>query len=76
MPTGEQPREYHFVLTVQKPAPGGGGYIVADWAGYMTPAPGWTRHDTYLAIRAEHVKQNPNMAGAGVLFFSLEPNQL
>ncbi|WP_406500952.1 hypothetical protein OHA04_07975 [Streptomyces sp. NBC_01590] len=74
MTTAEQPREYHFVLTVQKPA--SGGYIVADWSGYLTPEPGWTRHDTYQAIRAEHVKQNPTLAHAGVLFFSLEPNQL
>ncbi|MCX4849827.1 hypothetical protein [Streptomyces sp. NBC_00893] len=75
MNTAEQPREYHFVLTVQKPAPSG-GYIVAEWSGYMTPEPGWTRHDTYQAIRAEHVKQNPTLANASVLFFSLEPNQL
>ncbi|MFB6813092.1 hypothetical protein ACFCV8_00895 [Streptomyces sp. NPDC056347] len=72
----DQPREYHFILAVQKPAPGGGGYAVADWSGVMTPAPDWTRHDTYLAIREEHVKQNPAMRGAALLFFSLEPNQL
>ncbi|MGW1102734.1 hypothetical protein [Streptomyces sp. NPDC002540] len=76
MTSVEQPQgHYHFVLTVQKPLPSG-GYTVADWHGYMTPEPGWTRHDTYLAIRAEHVKQNPHLANACVLFFSLEANQL
>ncbi|MFJ1699439.1 hypothetical protein ACIOHC_30740 [Streptomyces sp. NPDC088252] len=75
MTTAEQPQgQYHFVLTVQKPSPG--GYIVADWSGSMTPEPGWTRHDTYQAIRAEHVRQRPDMANAVGLFFSLEPNQL
>lgn len=73
--TTSEPREYHFVLTVQKPVPSG-GYIVADWDGCMTPKPGWTRRDAYQAIREEHVRVNPHLAKASVLFFSLEPNQL
>ncbi|MFB7548571.1 hypothetical protein [Streptomyces sp. NPDC056154] len=76
MTSAEQPQgQYHFVLTVQKPLPSG-GYTVSDWSGYMTPEPGWTRDDAYLAIRAEHAKRRPDLANACVLFFSLEPNQL
>ncbi|MEU2672581.1 hypothetical protein ABZ622_27685 [Streptomyces sp. NPDC007164] len=75
MTTSETPRtEYHFNLTVQKPTPG--GYIVADGSGCITPETGWTRYDTFRAIRAEYAKQQPHLAGAGVTFLSLEPNQL
>ncbi|MEE1770645.1 hypothetical protein PUR34_21540 [Streptomyces sp. JV185] len=67
--------EYHFVITAQKALPGGGA-AMADFSGYFAPEPGWTRHDTFLAIRAEFEKRYPDMGRACIVFFSLEPNTL
>ncbi|MFF2184585.1 hypothetical protein [Streptomyces sp. NPDC058155] len=67
---------HHFILTVQKPLPGGNGFAVADWSGWFTPDPTWTRHDAFLHIKKTHAEQNPIFAGGSVLFFSLEHNQL
>lgn len=67
--------EYHFIITAQKPMPGG-GYAMADWSGYLTPQPGWTRHDTFQAIRDEFTKRYPDLGRACVTFFSLELNTL
>lgn len=68
--------EYHFIITAQKPLPGGVGAVTDDWSGYMTPEPGWTRHDTYRAIRNAFEQRYPELTRANVVFFSLELNTL
>lgn len=66
---------YHFIIAVQKPLPSG-GYTVADWSGWFTPDPAWTRHDAFQWIKAEHARERPELAGGTTIFFPLEPNQL
>ncbi|MFD5725884.1 hypothetical protein ACFWMT_07230 [Streptomyces sp. NPDC058368] len=67
--------DYHFIITVQKPDPRG-GYAVADWSGFLTPEPDWSRHETYKAIRRAFEQRHPDLVGGNVMFFSLEPNTL
>ncbi|WP_069815308.1 hypothetical protein [Streptomyces sp. TP-A0874] len=73
--TAQMP-DYHFVITAQKALPGGVGAAMADFSGYLTPEPHWTRHDAFLWIRAEFEKRYPEMVRACIVFFSLEPNTL
>ncbi|GGZ11676.1 hypothetical protein GCM10010343_42900 [Streptomyces avidinii] len=44
--------------------------------GTWTPPAGMTRKDAYLALRDALVAQQPELARANTVFFSLEPNQL
>ncbi|WP_405676884.1 hypothetical protein OG292_19770 [Streptomyces sp. NBC_01511] len=67
---------HHFILTVQKPLPGGAGYAVADWSGWITPDQTWTRNDVFLWLKAEQARRKPELADGCVLFFVLERNQL
>ncbi|MBK3558115.1 hypothetical protein JHN55_16570 [Streptomyces sp. MBT56] len=67
--------EYHFVISVQRPLPHG-GFAMGDWSSRITPEPGWSRQDTFDAIRTEFAKRYPELGRACVTFFSLEPNQL
>ncbi|MFE2941018.1 hypothetical protein ACFXKG_18435 [Streptomyces sp. NPDC059255] len=67
---------HHFVITIQKPLLGGGGFAIADMHGFITLPPAWSRHDAFEAIREEHARRNPDTEGGSVLFFSLELNQL
>ena len=65
---------HHYVMTLQRPQPGGGIVLTADNA--ITPPTNWTRADVYKAVYSDLIDANPHMAGSHVLFFSLEPNQL
>ncbi|MFJ8168505.1 hypothetical protein ACIQ64_08595 [Streptomyces sp. NPDC094473] len=67
--------EYHFVISAQKPMPGG-GFAMGDWASLITPDPSWSRQDTFEVIRTEFAKRYPELGRACVTFFSLEPNTL
>lgn len=71
----EELPEYHFIITAQKPMPGG-GHAMADWSAYLTPQPGWTRSDMFQAIREEFEKRYPDLGRACITFFSLELNTL
>ncbi|RLL68390.1 hypothetical protein [Streptomyces sp. Z26] len=68
------PYSHHFVLTLQKPCPG--GMAMGTWNGGMTPQPGWTRWDAYTWLLEQFVHNNPHLSGGNVLFFALEPNAL
>ncbi|MFE2412463.1 hypothetical protein ACFXDE_29355 [Kitasatospora sp. NPDC059408] len=63
-----------WVITLQRPAAGGLATVTVD--GVYAAQPGTTRQDAYQEIRAWVAEQHPHMAGANVLFFSLEPNRL
>ncbi|WP_328865789.1 hypothetical protein [Streptomyces sp. NBC_00304] len=67
--------EYHFIIAGQKPLPHG-GHAMADWSGYLTPEPGWTRHDTFQVIHEEFMKRYPELGRPCITFFSLELNTL
>ena len=60
-----------WVLTLDLP-----GRTMATWYGTSTPAANATRYDAFLAIRSLLVADNPEMASANTVFFSLEPNRL
>ncbi|MCX5304695.1 MULTISPECIES: hypothetical protein [Streptomyces] len=60
-----------WVLTLDLP-----GRTMATRCGTSTPAVGATRYDVFLAIRSLLVADNPEMASANTVFFSLEPNRL
>jgi hypothetical protein len=62
---------HHFVITLENPQ-----YGSVSCSGTVTPPPGQTRHDVFQRIFSGLVNNAPQFAGANVLFFSLEPNQL
>jgi len=64
---------HHYVLTMQTPH--GGALSTSMWSGTCSPR-GTTRYNVMQALIAECVGQRPEMSGAVVLFFSLDPNQL
>ncbi|MDQ1047389.1 hypothetical protein [Streptomyces sp. V4I2] len=68
----EQRQDTHFfVLTLEKP-----GRFSMTQEGTCTPPPGSTRQDMYRLIYQSITSQDPQLAGASVGFFSLEPNRL
>lgn len=70
------PDETHFyVLTLEKPL-GPGLSANASFAGTLTPNTGTTRAHVYQDLYQDYTRLHPELAGASVLFFSLEPNQL
>ncbi|MFJ2781553.1 hypothetical protein [Kitasatospora sp. NPDC087315] len=66
---------HHYVMTLQKPLPHGGGYMVSTSSGTCSPT-GMTRHDLYTWLIGEMVRQSPQLAGASTLFFDLQPNRI
>ncbi|MET8545231.1 hypothetical protein ABZW03_32020 [Kitasatospora sp. NPDC004799] len=64
-----------WLITVQRPVERG---VLATFTteGTYTAGPGATREGAYREIRALLDQQRPELAGANVLFFSLEPNRL
>ncbi|MEU9159052.1 hypothetical protein AB0D29_02020 [Streptomyces sp. NPDC048424] len=66
---GEQGSHY-WIITLELP-----DRVAATQSGTCTPAPGWTRHDMYRAIRRDLISECPKLGNATVAFFSLEPNQ-
>jgi hypothetical protein len=70
-PAPQEQGSHHWVMTVELP-----GRAMHTCSGTWTPAQGATRHDAFLAIKANIAEQSPEMARANVVFFSLEPNQL
>ncbi|RST19342.1 hypothetical protein E2C00_08485 [Streptomyces sp. WAC05374] len=62
---------HHYVMTVELP-----GRAMQTLSGTWTPPQGATRHDVFSAIKADIGRQDPEMGGANVVFFSLEPNHL
>lgn len=73
-PPAQRQGSYHFVMTLQ--APTRNGWSNGTWSATWTPTPGMTRADVYRKIHADIIEINPEYAGANVVFFSLEPNQL
>lgn len=67
----QQQGSHHWILTLELP-----GRATSSNFGTLTPLPGWTRMDAFTAIKEHVAQQNPEMAGANTVFFSLEPNQL
>ncbi|GAA2154367.1 hypothetical protein GCM10009760_53230 [Kitasatospora kazusensis] len=66
---------HHYVLTLQKPLPHGGGFMVNTCKGTCSPV-GMTRHDVYERLVAEVVRQMPELDRASTLFFDIQPKQL
>ncbi|MCU7827327.1 hypothetical protein [Kitasatospora sp. DSM 101779] len=64
---------HHYILTLQKPM--GGGFMISSSSGTCSPA-GMSRYDVYTRLVADMVRQDPQLAGASVLHFDLQPNQL
>ncbi|MEN8650366.1 hypothetical protein ABCR94_06930 [Streptomyces sp. 21So2-11] len=62
---------HHWVMTLELP-----GRMAMTASGTFTPHTGFTRHDTFKAIKDDIARQNPELATANVMFFALEPNQL
>ncbi|MGW4687694.1 hypothetical protein ACWEPM_22725 [Streptomyces sp. NPDC004244] len=62
---------YQWILTLDLP-----GRAAATQYGTWNPHPGETRLDVFLAIKQEITRRHPELSGAVVSFFSLEPNQL
>lgn len=62
---------HFFVLTLDKP----GEYMVTQ-EGTCTPPSGSTRPDMYRLLYDAVTSQDPDLSGAAVGFFSLEPNRL
>ncbi|MFJ6772634.1 hypothetical protein ACIQOV_16985 [Kitasatospora sp. NPDC091257] len=64
-----------WLITLQRPVERG---VLATFTteGTYTAKPGATRQSAYREIRALLDRQHPELAGANVLFFSLEPNRL
>ncbi|MFE6801542.1 hypothetical protein ACFVEN_07645 [Streptomyces sp. NPDC057681] len=70
--SASQPQGTHFfVLTLNKP-----GELTVTQEGTCTPPPGATRQDTYRLLYDAVTSQDPDLSGAAVGFFSLEPNRL
>lgn len=67
--------KWHYVLTLQFPAPGG-GFGVSSKHGTLTPPSGWTRGDALRWLLDDAAQNDPMLCGANVLFFALEPNGL
>jgi phospholipid N-methyltransferase len=74
-PTSAGQGTHHYVLTLQKPLPHGAGFMVTTSNGHCSPVR-VTRHDVYQWLYGEVVRHSPELAGASVLFFDLQPNQL
>jgi hypothetical protein len=71
----EQQGSHFYVMTVQKALRPG---ATADYtlSGHTTPPSNWTRGDFYQAIYADITKTYPQLAGASVLFFTVDRNEL
>ncbi|MFJ9605451.1 hypothetical protein ACIRS1_03745 [Kitasatospora sp. NPDC101176] len=63
-----------WVITLQKPLAHGLATVTVD--GTYSAQPGDTRPIAYRKVRTWVDEQDPDMAGANVLFFSLEPYRL
>ncbi|MFD8393077.1 hypothetical protein ACFV2N_28710 [Streptomyces sp. NPDC059680] len=70
-PTAQQVGTHFFVLTLDKP-----GQFMVTQEGTCTPPPGHSRQDMYRLIYQAVTANDPDLAGASVAFFSLEPNRL
>lgn len=66
---------HHYVITLEKPIRPG-VCANASFAGTITPRPDATRIDIYQELYQNSINRHPELDGASVLFFSLEPNQL
>ncbi|PKV80887.1 hypothetical protein [Nocardia fluminea] len=65
-------REYHWVMTVQWPNPGGGGFGLGTAEGVMTVSGDLTRQGAFQALRKSTAKELNAPEGAQVVFFSIE----
>ncbi|MEV7600466.1 hypothetical protein AB0O91_24135 [Kitasatospora sp. NPDC089797] len=63
-----------WLITLQRPT--GSGFAVATRSGTSTFPPGFPRPDAYAGIREWLERREPQLGGADVLFFSLEPYRL
>ncbi|MFH9870955.1 hypothetical protein ACH4NT_33385 [Streptomyces lydicus] len=70
-PTAKPQGSHHWVITLEKP-----GRVSGSWYGAYTPPTGATRHDVFKVLKSGIEAENPELAGATVVFFALEPNQL
>ncbi|MFJ1757313.1 hypothetical protein [Kitasatospora sp. NPDC088134] len=74
-PAAQAQGTHHYILTLQRPIPGGGSGVATS-SGTCNVPPGLTRHDVYTQLLANAVAADPQLAGAAVLFFDLQPNRL
>ncbi|MFJ9810692.1 hypothetical protein ACIRTB_20935 [Streptomyces sp. NPDC101158] len=70
-PAATTPGTHMYVLTLDLP---GRSAVTID--GTVTPVVGATRQTVYRDLRAQAVRDYPEMARALVTFFSFEPNTL
>ncbi|MBM4794607.1 hypothetical protein HXP44_21710 [Streptomyces sioyaensis] len=69
--TIQQQGTHQWVITLEKP-----GLASGSWYGVYTPPVGATRHDVFKVLKSGIEAENPELAGATVIFFALEPNTL
>ncbi|MEV6464701.1 hypothetical protein [Kitasatospora sp. NPDC051702] len=76
MPLTETPAEptHSWLITLQYPT--AAGFAVATRTGTSAFPPGCLREHAYLGIREWLARREPQLGGADVLFFSLEPYRL
>ncbi|MGW6270428.1 hypothetical protein [Streptomyces sp. NPDC055060] len=70
-PAVQVPGTQFFVLTLIRP-----GEVTVTQEGTCTPPPGSTRQDMYRLLCDAVTSADPDLSGAAVVFFSLEPNRL
>ena len=73
--TAQQQGTHHFILTLQSPAPGG-AVAMSTFSNAITPPAGWNRSQLYKALLNQVTSDNPELAGANTVFFSLERNEI
>ncbi|MFD4392586.1 hypothetical protein [Streptomyces sp. NPDC058495] len=66
---------YHFVLTLQAPAPSG-DMEVQTWSSTVNVEPGQGRFEIYQIVRAELAGSDPWWADANVTHWSLDRDDL
>jgi hypothetical protein len=71
----QQQGSHFYVMTVQKALHTG---ATADYtlSGHLNPPANWTRADFYTAIYQDIIRVHPQLAGASVLFFTVDRNQI
>lgn len=65
---------HFYAMTLNRPLKDGEANFMSS--GTITPPPGTTRCDVYDELIARSIRLHPELAGASVLFFCLEPNTL
>lgn len=75
IPINRSQGTHFYVMTLRKPM-GPGASAECTISGTITPPTDWTRADLYQHIYQSITRDHPELAGASVLFFTADRNQL